>query len=78
MADGLEPGEACLRVLQWIADHTKRHDLLNARGEPNFNVSLYALRKDGACGSASLRGGAKFTFHDGASARTEPCPSLFE
>ncbi len=78
MADGVEPGEACLRVLKWIADHTKRHDLLNARGEPNFNVALYALRKDGACGSAALRGGAKFTFHDGAAARSEPCPSLFE
>ena len=78
MADGDDPTEACLRVLKWIAEHTKRHDLLNDRGEPNFNVIMYALRKDGAYGSAAMRKGSSFAVHDGTQARHEPCASLFE
>lgn len=78
MANGADPTEACLRVLRWIADHTKRHDLLNDRGEPNFNVIMYALRKDGTYGSAAMRKGASFTVHDGTEVRHEPCASLFE
>ena len=53
MADGQDPTEACLNVLKWIADHTKREDLLNERGEPGFQVAMYALRKDGSYGAAS-------------------------
>ena len=77
MADGLEPTEACLRVLEWIARHTKRPDLLGPRGEPSFQVVMYALRKDGAYGAAAMRPGGKFIIHDGAEARTEPCVALF-
>ncbi len=77
MGEGLDPTEACLKVLKWIADHTKRHDLLNARGEPNFNVIMYALRKDGAYGSAAMRKGRSFVVHDGTRAGTEPCGYLF-
>jgi len=77
MADGLEPTEACFRVLKWIADHTKRRVLLNDKGQPNFQVVMYALRKDGACGSASLRKGGSFTVHDGTEVRRQECPYLF-
>ena len=77
MGEGLDPTEACLKVLKWIADHTKRHDLRNARGEPNFNVIMYALRKDGAYGSAAMRKGRSFVVHDGTRAGTEPCGYLF-
>src|SRR5690606_18796862 len=78
MADGLPPTEACLKVLQWIADHTKQQDLLNDRGQPNFEVVLYALRKDGAYGSACFRPGRKFAVHDGVEARLEPCATLYD
>ena len=78
MADGDDPTEACLRVLKWIAGHTKRRDLLNDRGEPNFNVIMYALRKDGAYGSAAMRKGSSFSVHDGTEARSEPCAYLYE
>ncbi len=77
MGEGLDPTAACLKVLKWIADHTKRHDLLNARREPNFNVIMYALRKDGAYGSAAMRKGRSFVVHDGTRAGTEPCAYLF-
>jgi N4-(beta-N-acetylglucosaminyl)-L-asparaginase len=78
MADGVEPTEACLRVLKWIADHTKRRHLLNKRGEPAFQVVMYALRKDGACGAAAMHPGRGFVIHDGTKARDEDCVSLFE
>ena len=70
MDDGLEPTKACLKVLKWIADHTKRRALLNDRGEPAFQVTLYALRKDGVHGAASMRKGATYSVHDGGEART--------
>ncbi len=78
MEDGLSPTEACLKVLQWIADHTKRKALLNERGEPNFNAVLYALRKDGAYGSAVIRGRYTFTVCDDDGARQERCVPLYE
>jgi N4-(beta-N-acetylglucosaminyl)-L-asparaginase len=77
MADGLDPTEACLRVLKWIADHTRRPELLNARGEPNFDVVLYALRKDGAHGSAAMNEPRQYTVHDGGEARAMECKVLF-
>ncbi len=77
MADGLDPTEACLKVLKWIADHTRRPDLLDAQGHPGFDVTMYALRKDGAFGSATMRGRRKFAVHDGREARLEQCVALY-
>ena len=78
MAEGLEPTEACLRVLKWIADHTKLPRLLNERGEPSFGVVFYALRRDGVCGGALMRGGTSFSVHDGTVARRVRCTPLFD
>ncbi len=77
MANGLAPTEACLKVLQWIADHTRQTYLLDDKGRPNFEVVLYALRKDGAYGSACFRPGRKFAIHDGKNARLEDCAALY-
>lgn len=78
MEDGLAPTEACLSVLKRMADRTREKRLLNDRGQPNFNVTLYALRKDGAYGSASLRKGGSFAIHDGTQNRVLPSEFLFE
>ncbi len=79
MANGLSPADACLKVLQWIADHTKQKYLLDAKGRPNFGVTLYALRKDGAYAGANFHKGAKFAIHDGGpNARLENCVALYE
>jgi N4-(beta-N-acetylglucosaminyl)-L-asparaginase len=78
MADGDDPTTACMRVIKWIAAHTKLPDLLNEKGEPNFQVTMYALRKDGAYGAACIREGGTFTVHDSAGGRTEQCAYLFE
>ncbi|TDJ54943.1 MAG: asparaginase [Planctomycetota bacterium] len=77
MDDGLEPTKACLKVLTWIADHTKRRVLLNGRGEPAFQVTLYALRKDGVYGAASMRKGASYSVHEGTKPRKVRCRYLF-
>jgi N4-(beta-N-acetylglucosaminyl)-L-asparaginase len=60
MEEGMTPEEACVFVLRHIASRTKRPFLLNDRGEPNFNVTMYALRKDGMVGSACMRQGGSF------------------
>jgi N4-(beta-N-acetylglucosaminyl)-L-asparaginase len=78
MARGAEPTDACLEVLRWIARHTKRNALLNDRGEPNFNVVMYALRKDGAHGSACMRGVREYAVHDGKKAKKARCAALFD
>ena len=77
MEEGLEPTEACLEVLGRIAARSKKQKrLVNERGEPNFNVTLYALRSDGAYGSAAMRPGRMFTVADARGARSEACAAL--
>jgi len=66
MEGGATPTEACLGVLERIARKTKRRDLLDDKGRPNFNVTMYALRKDGAYGSACLLPGGTFAVRDGS------------
>lgn len=79
MSAGDDPTEACLKVLKWIANHTRRKMLLNDKGEPNFQVVMYALRKDGAYGSASMRNTRRmFTVHDGTEAKEVHCAYLYE
>ncbi len=68
MANGDDPTTACLKVLRWIADHTKRKMLLNSKGEPNFGLTFYAVRKDGVYGSACMRDGGTYCVHNGKEA----------
>lgn len=77
MARGLSPTEACLAVARRIADRTREKRLRNAKGQPDFNVSLYALRKDGAYGAACLHRGGSFAVCDSTGARVLPCTPLF-
>jgi len=78
MESGKTPTEACLAVLKRIADNTRQKRLLNDRGEPNFGVTCYALRKDGAYGSATMRGRGRFAVHDGDGAKLVECARLYE
>jgi N4-(beta-N-acetylglucosaminyl)-L-asparaginase len=78
MDRGLSPTDACLAVLKRIADRTREKRWLDAGGRPSFGVTCYAVRKDGAYGSAALRRGATFTVHDGDKAQTLPCAWLYE
>ncbi len=79
MAQGLTPTQACLAALKRIADNTIEKRLRNDKGRPNFNASVYALRKDGAYGGACLYPGGTFavTTSDGAT-KVHPCTPLFD
>lgn len=76
MEAGKDPTDACLAVLRRIADKTLEKRNRDERGRPNFNVSVYAVRKDGAYGAACLLPGGSFAVHDGVENRVWRCPAL--
>lgn len=78
MDQGMSPTEACTAVLKRIASRTKQKRLLNAKGEPNFQVTMYAMRKDGAYGSASMRPGGTFAVCNDEGPRQLPSVTLFD
>ncbi len=80
MGRGLDPAEACIAVLKKIVDRSRRQKRLFENGKPVFNVRMYALRKDGAFGSASIFGGKNgtaFAVCTSEGARVEYGPSLY-
>lgn len=78
MEAGDSPTEACLAMLKMIVDRTRVKRLQKQDGRPDFNVTAYALRKDGAFGSAAIWSGAKFAVSDAGGDRLEGCAYLFE
>ncbi|KAA0214190.1 MAG: asparaginase [Leptolyngbya sp. PLA3] len=78
MGEGRAPTEACLHALKRVADRTREKRLLTDKGQPNFGLVLYALRKDGAYGCASLHPGFRYAVHDGVTARHLNAAALFE
>ena len=68
MRAGKSPEEACLAACERIARQTRMHRLLDDQGRPKFDVKFYALRKDGAHGSASIWSGGKYAVNDGSGA----------
>ena len=73
---GRPPVEAGLEVLRRVADHTVGR-LRNARGEPDFGLKFYLIRKDGLHAGVSMRGKDKFAVTDKDGTRLEDCASLF-
>lgn len=80
MEQGLDPTDACRRALERMVSRTRHPQLLDDRGRPRFNVTVYALRADGAYGSACLWSGYRFAVRDSRdhAARVEPASFLFE
>lgn len=78
MGRGVEPDEACLHTLALMARRTCRPELLDRSGRPTFNCTLYALRADGAFGSAAMFSGYWFCVADASGSRRLPARSLFD
>lgn len=78
MERGLTPTEACMEVAGDIARRTKEKRLRGEDGRVNFDVKLYAVRKDGAYGAASIMPGAQFAVCDEKGNRRERCPSVYQ
>jgi len=74
MRHGMSPREACLDTLKRVARNfnNDRAKLLQ------FDLSFYALRRDGQYAGASLWKGRKFGVNDGGDSRLEPYDYLME
>ena len=83
MRHGMPPREACLDALKRVVrNFDNDHSRL-----AQFDLSFYALRKDGEHAAASLWSGEvrngklnqrQFSVNDGGASRLEPCAYLFE
>jgi len=78
MEAGMTATEAALAALKRLAARTKERRMLDADGRPDFNVTAYALRKDGQVGAASVRAGYVAVVHEYATTRTIACRPVFE
>ena len=65
MSMGNSPEEACLKACKRIVNHAKIKSILKEDGKPKFNVTFYAINKNGDYGCASIYGPKKFAIHDG-------------
>ena len=76
MRQGASPLDAGLELLRRIA-RKAHHWQLGERGEPQFNLWLYLLHKDGRHASVTLRGTKQFAIADERGVRMEECVALF-
>ena len=78
MRMGDSPEEACLYACRRIAEHTRLARLQDDQGRPNFNVSFYALNKQGEVAGAKIRGAGKMAVADAQGARHIDMAYLYE
>jgi N4-(beta-N-acetylglucosaminyl)-L-asparaginase len=62
MRRGRHPKDAALEALRRIRANTVEKRLLNSKGNPDFNVTFYALDRAGRYAGVSLYGGANRSF----------------
>ena len=77
MRNGASPEEACLRALQRAIQMTEAR-LVDERKRPRYDLTYYAIAKDGRYGSANIYSGLQFAVADARGARLEPCAYLFK
>jgi N4-(beta-N-acetylglucosaminyl)-L-asparaginase len=75
MRRGLKPTDACVETLKRVVRLTPPR--LLKEGRPSFNLSFYAVNKQGDFGSASLYP-AKYAAHDGKSGALRDTAFLYE
>lgn len=78
MRGGMSPRDAGLEICRRIVQHTRRPDLLDDQGRPNFDIKFYLLDKSGRYAGVSLYGPAKFAVSDAQGSRLEECAILLE
>lgn len=77
MRQGRTPAEACQEVLKRIAGRCEPR-LRNAKGEPEFGLTFYALRKDGEFGGASMRERAKMAVNIAGAGQVASLEPMFK
>ncbi|HET7216701.1 MAG TPA: N(4)-(beta-N-acetylglucosaminyl)-L-asparaginase [Vicinamibacterales bacterium] len=82
MRRGKHPKDAGLEALRRIKANTIEKRLLNARGEPNFNINFYILNKKGEHAGVTMFAppprGQHFAVCDEKGARLEACEPLLQ
>jgi N4-(beta-N-acetylglucosaminyl)-L-asparaginase len=77
MRQGTAPEEALMRVMRRVIEHSERR-LLDDRGRPYFDLTFYALKKDGTYAGACAYEGTSFAVCDEKGPRLEKCAYLFK
>ena len=78
MRRGLAPKDAIMETCKRIASTSIRDPKRRrADGKTTFNVSFYAVNKDGKFAGGSIYPTGKMAVHDGESARIVTCDPLF-
>ena len=77
MENGDSPQEACIAALKKIIERNTQARLLDENARPSFNVTMYAIRKDGQIGAASIHPGYEYIAFDGASVSVKTAASVF-
>jgi len=81
MRRGRHPKDAGLEALRRVKANTIEKRLLNARGEPNFNLNFYMLNKKGDYAGVTMYPGPRgqrFAVCDEKGARFETCEPLLQ
>lgn len=80
MREGMHPLDAGMAALERIRANTVEERLLNARGEPNFNVRFFALNKRAEYAGVSMYASGQVTYAvcDENGAREMPLEGLLE
>lgn len=76
MRNGMTPQEAGLEILRRVAKHTVPR-LKNDKGEPDFGLQFYLIRKDGLHAGVTMRGNGKFAITDKDGTRKEDLVALY-
>ncbi|MGH7647524.1 MAG: N(4)-(beta-N-acetylglucosaminyl)-L-asparaginase [Gemmatimonadaceae bacterium] len=77
MRGGASPEEACLRALQRAIQMTEGR-LMDEHKRPRYDLTYYAMAKDGRYGCANIYQGPQFAVADARGARLESCAYLFK
>jgi N4-(beta-N-acetylglucosaminyl)-L-asparaginase len=77
MRRGMGPEEACLEVLRRVDHYTRIQRLLDDKGRPAFQLTFYAVNKNGDYGAASIYP-SRFVVCTGDGARKKRTRPLYE
>ena len=78
MRHGMSPAAAVKDVLKRIVKQTVDPRLLDKKGRPDFEVVLYALRKDGRHAAGSIYKGRHYAVNEGGGSKLLDCVHLLD
>jgi N4-(beta-N-acetylglucosaminyl)-L-asparaginase len=77
MRQGMSPDAACMKTVERVIAMSDKR-LLDGRGRPRFDLSFYALAKDGRFGGATAYSGFQYAVADASGARLVDSPYMFK